>query len=147
MSHYLTKTDVRERTREYWEKGQKWETNTRYNCYINQLLGQELQAASKDPDRLRGVGQPVHTLALTVGESFEPLLQVVCVLQPQRVVLILNTFYGDTPGIDHGEHLEQLMIKLSQSSLPSNFRPQLSVNNFDLIELPKDTPTYVFRAL
>ncbi|MCS6841317.1 MAG: hypothetical protein NZ701_11100, partial [Roseiflexus sp.] len=147
MSHYLTKTDVRERTREYWEKGQKWDTKTRYDCYINELLGQELQAASQDPDRLRGVGQQVHTLALTVGESFEPLLQAVCVLQPQRVVLILNTFYGDTPGIDHGKHLEQLMIKLSQSSLPSNFRPQLSVNNFDLIELPKDTPTYVFRAL
>lgn len=125
MSHYLTKTDVRERTREYWEKGQKWDTKTRYDCYINELLGQELQAASQDPDRLRGVGQQVHTLALTVGKSFEPLLQAVCVLQPQRVVLILNTFYGDTPGIDHGKHLEQLMIKLESVQLTFEFPPSI----------------------
>jgi hypothetical protein len=143
MNSRLTKANVRERTQEYWEKDQK----EKRECYISELLGQELNEANNDPDRLLGVGQPVHTLALTVGESFEPLLQVVCVLKPQRVVLILNSFYGNTPGIDHGSDLKQLMLKLGEDSLPANFRTQLNNDNFDLIELPQDTPTHVFRAL
>lgn len=148
MSHCLTKTDVRERTREYWEKGQKWETKTRYDCYINELLGQELQAASKDPDRLRGVGQPVHTLALTVGESFEPLLQVVCVLKPQRVVLILNRLYGKKAGQAQGKTLQDLIRDLRNlTDFPENMRPSLDNNGFELQVLKHDTPTHVFRAL
>lgn len=138
----LTEDVLKQRTVRYWEyKGDK------YDYYIKELLKYELQEAKKDPERLLGVGQRVHTLALTVGESFEPLLQVVCVLKPQRVVLVLNSFYGSIPGSDHGEKLKQLMVKLSESDLPEKFRPQLSNQNFDLIELPQDTPTHVFRAL
>ena len=145
MGCQLTKSALKERTQEYWDK------KPGYDCYINELLGRELQHAASQPDgatRLRGVGKPVHTLALTVGESFEPLLQVVCVLRPKRVVLILNAFYGDTPGSDRGVDLKQLMLKLSQvSDLPKGMRPELHSGNFDLVELTKDTPTQVFRAL
>ncbi|GIV79006.1 MAG: hypothetical protein KatS3mg050_3400 [Litorilinea sp.] len=138
----LTATALRERTQEYWSK------NCSYECYITELLGRELQEASKDPSRLRGVGKPVHTLALTVGESFEPLLQIVCVLRPKRVVLILNSHYGSTPGSDHGEDLKRLMLKLAQvSDMPEEMRPQLQDQDFKLIELERDTPTQVFRAL
>lgn len=149
MSCQLTETDLRRRTRQYWER------KPGYDCYIGELLGRELQHASSQPDaatRLRGVGRPVHTVALTVGESFEPLLQVVCVLRPKRVVLILNSFYGDTPGSDHGEDLKQLMLKLARvADLPQGMRPELHSNeqcdDFDLIELEEDTPTQVFREL
>lgn len=68
-------------------------------------------------------------------------------LKPQRVVLILNSFYGGTPGIDHGGDLKNLMLYLNQNQSLGNFSPQLSANNFDLVELPDDTPTHVFRAL
>lgn len=146
MECRLTKSALKKRTQEYWEK------KPGYDCYINELLGRELQEASKDPTRLRGVGKPVHTLALTVGESFEPLLQVVCVLRPKRVVLILNSFYGDTSGSDRGEDIKQIMLKLAQvKDLPEGMRPELrsdkQQNDFDLIELTNDTPTQVFRAL
>lgn len=145
MGCQLTESALKKRIQEYWTK------NPGYDCYINDLLGRELQHAASQPDgaiRLRGVGQPVHTLALTVGESFEPLLQVVCVLRPKRVVLILNSFYGDTPGSDRGVDLKQLMLKLSQvSNLPEGMRPELHSGDFDLVELTKDTPTQVFRAL
>lgn len=146
MTPQLTKTALKERTQEYWDK------KPGYDCYLNELLGRELQEASKEPIHLRGVGQPVHTLALTVGESFEPLLQVVCVLRPRRVVLILNAFYGGTPGNDHGEDLKQIMLKLAKvKDLPEGMRPELrsdkQQNDFDLIELTNDTPTQVFRAL
>lgn len=150
VSRQLTETDLKKRVRQYWEKQR--ENRCDYDCYINELLGRELQEASKDPTRLRGVGKPVHTLALTVGESFEPLLQVVCVLRPKRVVLILNSFYGDTPGSDRGEDLKQIMLKLAKViDLPEGMCPELrsdkQQNDFDLIELTNDTPTQVFRAL
>jgi len=147
MSCQLTKTALKERTQQYWEK------RPGYDCYIKELLGRELQHVKSLQDgieRLRGVGKPVHTLALTVGESFEPLLQVVCVLQPKRVVLILNSFYGDTPGSDHGEDLKQFMLKLKlpqAADLPDSMRPELRACDFCLVELANDTPTQVFRAL
>lgn len=145
MSCQLTKTTLKERTQQYWDK------RPGYDCYIKELLGRELQHAKSQKDgaeRLRGVGKPVHTLALTVGESFEPLLQVVCVLQPKRVVLILNSFYGDTPGSDHGDDLKMSMLKLSHAAdLPEEMRPGLQACDFDLVELANDTPSQVFRSL
>ncbi|MBO9314072.1 MAG: hypothetical protein J7465_17895, partial [Chloroflexus sp.] len=79
MTTRLTKQCLKGRTQEYWEKKPGFEV------YINELLGRELNHAISQPDgstRVRGAGKPVHTLALTVGESFEPLLQVICVLRP-----------------------------------------------------------------
>ncbi len=142
MSGRLSATNLKDRTREYWEK------SPGYDCYIEELLGMELREAGKDSARLRGVGKPVHTLAITVGESFEPLLQLVCVLRPQRVVLILNAFYGNTPGEDKGRQLKRLMVKLAKASnVPERFRPALEDASFELRELQRDTPTQVFRAL
>lgn len=144
----LLKTVLKERTEEYWEKHKG-----DYDCYVEELLGRELTYAQKHPlgdgmERLRSLGKPVHTLALTVGESFEPLLQVTCVLRPKRVVLILNSFYGDTPGVNHGGTLKRLMRKLSQvSDLPEAMRPSLGDGDFDPITLDADTPTQVFQAL
>lgn len=145
MSFQLIKHNIKDRTREYWEKSRNAGSANRfssYECYIDQLLSTELSKA--EPSHHIG---NVHTLALTVGESFEPLLQIVCVLKPQRVVLILNSFYGGTPGIDHGRDLKELMLYLNQNQSLGNFSPQLSANNFDLVELPDDTPTHVFCAL
>ena len=143
MTTQLTKQGLKESTREYWEKKPGFEV------YINKLLGRELNYAISQPDgstRLRGAGKPVHTLALTVGESFEPLLQAVCVLRPRRVVLILNQFYSGTPGYDHGRELRDLIAKLPHvPNLPQNMRPD--VQNVEPIVLENDSPTQVFRAL
>ena len=144
----LSKTNLKQRTEEYWEqhKGD-------YDCYIEELLGRELTYAQSHPltdgtVRLHRLNEDVHTLALTVGESFEPLLQVTCVLKPKRVLLILNSFYGDTPGRDHGGTLKRLMKKLSQvADLPDGMQPSLGDGDFDLVTLDADTPTQVFQAL
>lgn len=153
MTCQLTKTNLKERTQEYWE------TKPGYDCYINELLGRELQEASKDPTRLRGVGKPVHTLALTVGESFEPLLQVVCVLRPKRVVLILNRHYGVAPnrvsGSVQGKKLQELIKQLHKvADIPEEMRPVLIDDERDERDerivpqvLERDTPTQVFRTL
>lgn len=151
MTTRLTKQCLKGRTQEYWEKKPGFEV------YINELLGRELNHAISQPDgstRVRGAGKPVHTLALTVGESFEPLLQVICVLRPRRVMLILNQFYsgtpgydhGGTPGYDHGRELQDLIEKLPHvPDLPQDVRPE--VQDVELIELKNDSPTQVFRAL
>lgn len=148
MPGKLTKTKIKERTEEYWQryKGD-------HDCYVDELLGRELTYARDHPvdddtPRLRQLDKSVHTLALTVGESFEPLLQVTCVLHPKRIVLILNKSYSGTEGKDHGKTLKGLMKRLSHvPGLPDDMRPSLSDNDFNLIELAADTPTQVFRAL
>ncbi len=148
MSGKLKKPILKKRTEEYWE-----ERKGDYDCYIEELLGCELTHAQSNPlkdgtVRLRDLGRCVHTLALTVGESFEPLLQVTCVLRPKRVVLILNDCYGDIPGNDHGSSLKRLMKKLSQvADLPKDMQPSLGDGDFDLVTLDADTPTQVFQAL
>lgn len=148
MPGKLKESGIKQQTEEYWKRFMG-----DYDCYVNELLACELIYARDHPlkdgsSRLRQLDTPVHTLALTVGESFEPLLQVACVLRPRRVVLILNNFYGDTPGLDHGATLKKLMVRLSQmAGLPDEIRPSLLDDNFDLVELRADTPTEAFRAL
>lgn len=161
----LRKEDIKERTEEFW----KYKCG--YDCYVDELLGRELQAARQDdPTRLRGLAEPVHALAMTVGDSFEPLLQTVCVLKPRRLILILNRAYaGKRRGIDHGTALCDLMRRLDTTpDLPDDLRPSLKYQDFDvvkprqpsgdhwrratnqafdLIEIAEDTPTEVFRAL
>jgi hypothetical protein len=151
VSHKLRRQNIRERTEEYWECRRNRRCN--YDCYIQYLLGRELDYANKHPlpggiRRLRRLDKPVHTLALTVGESFEPLLQVVCVLQPRRLTLILNKSYGTTSGTNQGEAFCRLVKKLSTASdLPDEFRPGVDEVDFDLIQVEPDTPTAVFRAI
>ncbi len=147
MGCQLTKSALNGRTQEYWDQ------KPGYDCYINELLGRELQEASKDPTRLRGVGKPVHTLALTVGESFEPLLQVVCVLRPKRVVLILNRHYGvalnRVSGSVQGKKLQDLIKQLHKvADIPDDIRPAL-IDDEKIVPrvLKQDTPTCVFRVL
>lgn len=148
MSHKLRRQDIRRRTEEYWER-----YRGDYDCYIEELLGRELTWANRHPlpngtPRLRRLDRPVHTLALTVGESFEPLLQTVCVLQPKRLVLILNKAYGTTAGRNHGDSLCRLVRKLARvPDLPDAFKPNVTCMKFDLVEVRKDTPTEAFRAL
>ena len=161
----LRNTDIKKRTEEFWEY------KCSYDCYVEELLGRELaEGRQDDPTRLSGLANPVHTLAMTVGDSFEPLLQTVCVLRPQRLILILNRVYADkTPGMDHGRELCRLVKKLvTAPDLPDDLRPALTDQrfeiielaqptgrpwrratnrHFDLVEIAQDTPTEVFRAL
>lgn len=143
----LYKANIEERTKEYWDLDNITDVD-RYTCYSNELLGRELQFAEGEPTRLPHVNTKVHTLAVTVGTSFEPLLQLVCVLRPKRVVLILNKQYSGTPGLAHGSTLCRLMLQLaSVPDLPVRMRPALAKEQIILEVLAADTPTEVFSAL
>lgn len=125
-----------------------------YSEYIRTLLGRELDYAAKNPtidriSRLQSLEKPVHTLALTVGDSFEPLLQVICVLKPKRVILILNHKYSNGKAGDaQGDTLKRLIVQLAKTAtLPSEYRPDLCEKRVMVKVIDFDTPTAVFRAL
>jgi hypothetical protein len=153
MISQLRRTDMETCTRKYW-KDHGHGTCDDYCYYIDTLLGKELTYADQNPaeggsPRLRGLGKKVNTLALTVGDSFEPLLQVVCVLRPARLVLILNRRYpGGRGGDAQGKTLKRLILCLAQTeSLPAAYRPDLREEDIELRVIESDTPTEVFRGL
>ena len=148
----LSCTEIEEQTRTYWKRTEN--NYERYCWYIENLLGEELIYAAQNPaggdiPRLQKPGKPVQTLALTVGDSFEPLMQVICVLNPRQVALILNQRYpGGKSGNSHGKTLQRLIVQLADSSaLPADFHPNLSKENIICRVIPSDTPTGVFRTL
>lgn len=147
----LSRNKLEGKTRKYWRKESNVDS---YEWYIKNLLGDELQYADQNPTpegfpRLQKPVKPVHTLALTVGDSFEPLLQLICVLKPQRVVLILNAVYPDrNSGNSHGATLRRLIAGLAtQEALPDEFRPALREADVACEVIDADTPTAVFRGL
>lgn len=148
--------DIKELTEKYWEYG----SGDNIECYMDALLGKELlyaqdhpfDAAGRTSARLRTLPKKVHTLALTVGESFEPLLQVICVLRPIRLVLVLNHNYGGTPGEVKGDALNRYVKRLSRlnpvAGLADDFQPNtVKPDDIQCEVLSAGSPAAVFRAL
>jgi len=130
----LTEGELRDLTLCYWQ--QKDPPGQRIGWYIQHLLPNELDFA-----RRRGALQPhpCHSLALLVGHSPEPLLQAVCVFQPERVVLVLNERYGKERGLSRGQELADWIVQGLEALL--HRRPAV-----DLVEVA-DRPDTVFQAL
>lgn len=91
--------------------------------------------------------QAKTTLALLVGTSFEPLLQTIRAYQPDRLVPVVNHFYGDREN-DRGNHvsgmtkwddLRRLVARLSIG--------ELDMPETNQLETVQDTPTSVFNHL
>ncbi len=141
-------TELKKQTRDYCD----WETRD-YDSYIRELLPVEFddaQAVLADDElpRLQALDKCVNTLAFTVGDSLEPLLQSICVLQPCRVALILNRKYSGQSGKARGKQLKRLIASLSKvDDLPASYRPNISKEDVVPYEIDADTPTQVFRAL
>lgn len=147
----LSEAVLKKETQKHWEKERSLDT---YTDYVRELLPHELAYAARNPTaegfpRLLKPDKAVRTLALTVGGSFEPLLQLICVLKPQRVVLILNKSYPDgNSGKSHGATLRRLIAGLAtQEALPVEFRPALDEADVKCKVIEADTPTAVFRRL
>ena len=132
---------------------QAWEKNRGVENYIKERLSSELRCAQNSNaddglPRLEAVSKSVFTLAMTVGTSLEPLLQLACVLKPQRIALILNKKYPNRPGNSQGKYLQRLLVSLSDASdLPKTLRPNLNKEDITLHVLNSDTPTAVFQKL
>jgi len=101
----MDNSDIQRIEREYWGRFEPSQLNDAMRYYVckdhrrldgKSLLDAELECAWA-ADKIKA--QPCETLVLLVGFSLEPLLQSVCVYQPQKVVLVLNEkgYPGETP--------------------------------------------------
>lgn len=83
-------------TKHYWHKWDESQIDERLKWYVTEthtaLDNKSLLEAELEWARSKGniKAQTCQTLALLVGFSLEPLLQSVCVYQPQKIVLLLN---------------------------------------------------------
>lgn len=82
-------------------------------AYIPRLLRQELAFARARPGAIADA--TCDLLVLLVGYSMEPLLQAVCVFQPQQIVLVLNqTYDSEGDGSIVGDRVKELICLLPE---------------------------------
>lgn len=106
MSEYpYHETELERWTEDYWGR----DKDSRYDCYLGPegygeppqpLLQIELDCA-KHMGRWPEPRERT-TLVLLVGTSFDPLLQAICIYQPDRLVPVVNEFYDDKGDLGEG---------------------------------------------
>jgi hypothetical protein len=126
--------ELRRLTEKYWRD--KWDVET----YIQKLLPEELDYL-KEHERL--TAPPAEILVQLVGFSWEPLLISVCAYKPEKVVLVLNEWYGDQEGKARGVKYQELIAKLNELNLIDS-TPELLPQPLEEV---KDKPEDVFRFL
>jgi len=90
------------------------------------------------------------TLVILVGTSFEPLLQAICAYRPDRLVPVVNRFYGDRDessnehklGHLHWQDLRQLVKRIPSALIGSPPDPTITQE-----ETVVDDPQAVFSYL
>lgn len=150
MPEYPYAEDKLERwTKQYWQRP----AAERWDYYLGPVSGGignppkpllyiEMECAERAGRPVCGIST---TLALLVGTSFEPLLQAVYAYHPDRLVPIVNHFYGDRQvdsqyhrsGQRQWDDLRRLIERLQFNglSMPSN------------VQTVSDTPGDVFNYL
>ena len=141
-------------TRDYWDAYEPSEIDAamqRYICDgIDELNNQSLlEAELEHARRTRNItARPCETLVLMVGHSLEPLLQSVCVYEPQKVVLLLNEDgYGPEEEwhVFAGHLTEAIEHLVSEGLLDQH--PEIPGEGGDQGYAVADTPEAVFRRL
>lgn len=121
-----------------------------YGGPLKPLLQIELECA-----RNRGLlpereGNVPTTLVILLGTSFEPLLQAICAYQPDRLIPVVNRFYGDRaessnghkPGHLHWQDMRNLIKRLPSDLIASP--PNLTITQKETV---MDDPQAVFDYL
>lgn len=91
------------------------------------------------------------TLVYLVGESYEPLLQSIWGHRPNKLIPVVNQYYGDRPPSNDsikGQYFWEKMLTLIHK-LPLEINKDLAIdpNPLDENSLIEDTPTAVFNYL
>jgi len=116
--------NLQKTTKEYWRTYDHTNIDRSLERYIRKeidgLNGQSLLEAELDTARKTGriTTQSCKTLVLMVGYSLEPLLQSVCVYQPQKIILLLNQEgYGEEEWCVFANHLVEAIDHLKTKKL------------------------------
>lgn len=132
----------------YWPKLDD-DPDAALNWYLNQhLLVDELAWAldrHNIPDN--ATRPPCDVLVLLVGFSLDPLFQSICVYDPvEKIVLVVNTHYGEQSGGGYGEALaERIELLFKDARLREGWLTHSPV--IEICELPDEEPDSVFRTL
>jgi hypothetical protein len=138
-------------TLEYWDESKKDCKNAIRNIYItsngsreNGLLWREMELAE---NRLN-IPSTGGVLALLVGHSLEPLLQMVFCAKPEKILLLLNNEYGDQlPGHIQGHDVETLISYLHEKGYIDHCPVILNRLDNKKYDLTQDNPASVFSFL
>ena len=125
---------LRNQTERYWREG--WDVEV----YIQKLLPEEL-AYLREYKRI--TSKPAEILVQLVGYSWEPLLISVWTYRPEKVILILNEWYGKQEGKARGVKFQEIIAKLKEQNLIDN-TPEILPLPWETV---KDRPEDVFKFL
>lgn len=139
-------------TEDYWKQWDQREEGERLAEYVERLLPYELYFAERS-NTLREHG--CHTLALLVGLSPEPLLQLIGVLEPTRVVLLLNRKYDlvragkivPQDGAERGRDVAGWINRLLLPRMGRQVQVDITLPLPDEMEVDPDQPGAIFRRL
>lgn len=140
-------------THKYWDIYKDNWSNAIKNIYITQsgkieggLLWQELEIA-RAQGRLN-ISAAGGVLALLVGHSLEPLIQMIVCAKPRAILLVLNEEYNDgVTGHQFGRKLEELIDYLHQYKHIDVRPPILNKMDDRSYILTKDNPVAIFSFL
>ncbi|MBD3190533.1 MAG: hypothetical protein GF308_07805 [Candidatus Heimdallarchaeota archaeon] len=139
----MTSKEIRELTEKYWFE--KWSIPE----YIEELLPKELEFIrqwERDNNEKRLPTKSADVLVLLVGYSWEPLLISTCAYKPKKIVLVLNTEYGDLQGETKGDDFEEYVGVLHQTNLIEEFPEFYPLSNGDW-ETVEVAPQEIFNFL
>ncbi|HBW37366.1 hypothetical protein [Desulfosporosinus sp. BICA1-9] len=105
----ISKEEMIAETEAFW-KGYPRGTNyvEYYSNYIHELLPYELDYIRQSRETLK---INVGTLVFIVGYSLEPLILLICLIKPPRVLIVLNENYGRETGEDRAPRVKGIIQK------------------------------------
>jgi hypothetical protein len=151
----MTEQDLKKETLVYWDRLKDENTYICLKDYVSKklipldnrsLLAAEIEHAEK-AGRLNK--KPCTTLVLLLGFSLEPLLQLICVYKPRKIVLLMNRFYGGEEGHVYGRNFKEAVTWLKEAKLISAAPEFLSPsdNPDDPGYVVDDDPAAIFKTL
>jgi len=145
--------DIKCITRNYWNSFEPSKIDEALRWYVcekhSRLDDKSLLEAELDYARSQGrlTDRRCETLVLLVGFSLEPLLQSVCVYQPQKIVLILNEGgYLTEEWREFACHVKEAIDYLVERKLLSS-APQFFGQGSEVGYPTADNPSAMFQTL
>ncbi|CCQ93984.1 conserved hypothetical protein [[Clostridium] ultunense Esp] len=151
----MNEKNLKLETEYYWDLQQSYNsTDEVLERYISEkrqrLGGKSLLNAEMELIRQRSSSEHCETLVLLVGFSLEPLLQSVCMHQPEKILLVLNDDgYADEPSDVYVVHVFEAIERLREEGLIDRVPKYLGGDppRESPFEKTGDDPLAVFRVL
>jgi len=150
---------LKKHTLQYWEHSRQnaWQSvEEQLNWYVRCLLPFEMKHAEKKGN-IQIKSKPCHLLVLMLGHSFEPLIQILRVYKPDKVLVVLNKKYNvmsgeevdDMPGSQYFKSKFQFIFRTLTDQKMLDKEPEILPvpNNKGNFEEAGESPAEIFNFL